>query len=1052
MSLYTEIYNFFNEARPSGTRTVNKDVEDIVKGRYVMKGEDPKDVSNIDSTRRAQRTAPAKQNVAQLPAEKQGRSSFENGKVHEIIFKNKFRGQARKFFTLYRKISEEDYKKLSREFDISPKIFPSDKEEHFEDIYYLTPEMGISIEKEGFFPLSKKQLKDVQDNYPEYATDLKPVSMEDVLKGVNLRYYSIDEIKKQWDIKKSYREKRKEKGDEKSQKDVEKDEKVKDEIGSFLANNDGIIANMISSFNKMKAIGAKKDAIEEYKGFLDKLADRFVERIRKEKVPVQNGVFQRLGEKLKDKPQVYDIIRDKYDGKTSAVTPGTKVDPKTKKDKVEPTTQKDKKDPSAKEKPEKGGALSAEAKAKKYMLDGTHQFTINNFIKAYAASEERDEKGVYVNDREERQYQRNKMFEFIPKIIKQISDYSEADDVREEIINSIKDRVVAIVGKGPESEELNNILSKAYDNMKKKQVKEANITEATNKYLVKTRPGSRADSVYKKDKKDQNKDAEGKPIPGEYIVNLDDDQIPKLNAKGMKDMGVISTNPYVPEPKTATEKTPDEMSYKVSTKVGTGREQDGNMTGKNIIKYLKTNPEYSNISFKDLKEKEPYKIKGKEGQDIVITIKSLTPFAQFGKRTVFGTKDTKEDKPETRKVSVRIPYQTPQTITYAVNKGVKMAKQNTSGLSLKYYVVDTEKKEIVKGFDNWGDAKKAAQSMGPKFKAMQRGEITSAGINEALSKEDKETLEKMRVSFTIRDTVDVDKQLNIKDNVKEVREEKDKIILVLAEAGEVTFDKEGTGRFLYAKDNEFYQTLNVPSQLTDIIKRALAPAKDTKEPESQLESYIRKRIRQAIKEAEVSQYWGYQGKDVKKKRLEEYLKRYEWGFQDSENPYTHSNGSAIHAIVSKLVHELAAMGVDAIAIFNSYAPKGYQVSDLNQLDYASDSPLGSQLTQPYNPDSLTARGGRIAEANEKEIDSMFADNVPMDQQLKNAEELATDYMRDRTLSQGIQKNPNLGHVEKTIVKFIQKASEEGTRKDIDPKSKILQALRVISDRQMNKYR
>ena len=235
------------------------------------------------------------------------------------------------------------------------------------------------------------------------------------------------------------------------------------------------------------------------------------------------------------------------------------------------------------------------------------------------------------------------------------------------------------------------------------------------------------------------------------------------------------------------------------------------------------------------------------------------------------------------------------------------------------------------------------------------------GINEALSKEDKETLEKMRVSFTIQDTVDVDKQLNISDNVREVKEEKGKLILVLAEAGEVTFDKEGTGRFLYAKDNEFYQTLNVPSQLTNIIKRALAPAKDTKEPESQLEAYIRKRIRQAIKEAEVSQYWGYQGKDVKKKRLEEYLKRYEWGFQDSENPYTHSNGSAIHAIVSKLVHELAAMGVDAIAIFNSYAPDGYQVSDINQLDYASDSPLGSQLTQPYNPDSLTARGGRVAE-------------------------------------------------------------------------------------------
>jgi hypothetical protein len=311
-------------------------------------------------------------------------------------------------------------------------------------------------------------------------------------------------------------------------------------------------------------------------------------------------------------------------------------------------------------------------------------------------------------------------------------------------------------------------------------------------------------------------------------------------------------------------------------------------------------------------------------------------------------------------------------------------------------------------------------------------------INEALSKEDKETLEKMRVSFTIQDTVDVDKQLNIKDNVKKVKEEKDKIILVLAEAGEVTFDKEGTGRFLYAKDNEFYQTLNVPSQLTDIIKRALAPAKDTKEPESQLEAYIRKRIRQAIKEAEVSQYWGYQGKDVKKKRLEEYLKRYDWGFQDSENPYTHAQGSAKHAIVSKLVHELAAMGVDAIAIFNSYAPKGYQVSDLNQLDYASDSPLGSQLTQPYNPDSLTARGGRVAEEDGKvtSIAQNYMNQLNDKYGDKGIEDLAKGYNDKDRIIMGSE----------TVKKVVQKAIQKSYGKDAAKAGpELKKAFMAISD-------
>ena len=1023
MSLHKEIYNFFNEARPSGTRTVNKDVEDIIKGKFVMKGDDPEDIRNKENPRRARRTAPEKQKVAELPAEKQGRSSFENGKVHEIIFKNKFKGQARKFFTLYRKISEEEYKKINREFDLNPKIFPSDKEEHFEDIYYLTPEMGISIEKEGFFPLTKKQLKDVQGKYPEYAEKLKTVSMEDILKGVNLRYYTIDAIKKEWDIKKAYRGKEKEKGDEKVKKADEKGEEIKDKIGAFLSANDNIVANMISSFNKMKAIGATSATIAEYKDFLDKFADRFVERLKKEPVPVQNGVFVKLGEKLKDKPQVYSIVRDKYDGKKSTISPDTKDKPEDQKDKAEPTTQKDKKEPSAKPKVAKDATADAEAIAKKYMLDGTHQYTINNFIKAYAASEERDEKGIYVNDREERAYQRNKMFEFIPQIIKQVFKYSESSDVREEIVNSIKDRVVAIVGKGAESEELNNILSKAYDNMETKSVKEAAITEEAKRYIVKTTPGSRADKVYKKDSKPSNEDEAGNPIPGEYIVSLDAEQIPKLENPDSKKMGILSVEPYEAGPAASVERTPEDMSYKVSTKIGDGKEQDGNMTGKNILKYLKTNPEYSNISFKDLKEKQPYKIKGKEGQNIVITIKTLTPSGQAGKRTAFDTidaaqsrKNRKENEPETRKVSVRIPYQVPQTVTYVANKGVKMAKMNPAELTFKFYVVDVDKNEPVKGFNDWGETKREAQKMGPKYKAMQRAEIISNKINEALSKEDKAKLKNTRVSFTIQSDLDPDKQFNISDNVREVKEEKTKIVLVLAEAGVITFDKEGTGIFKYSKDNKEYQALNVPADLNSIVKKALAPAK---EPESQLEAYIRKRIRQAIKEAEVSQYWGYQGKDVKKKRLEEYLKRYEWGFQDSDNPYTHSNGSAIHAIVSKLVHELAAMGVDAIAIFNSYAPEGYQVSDLDQLDYASDSPLGSQLTQPYNPDSLTARGGRVAEEDGKvtSIAQQYLDKV--NAKYKTIEDLAKGYnSKDRDI---------MGS--ESVKKVIQKAISQSYGKD-----------------------
>lgn len=1016
MNLREEIYNFFNEARP---RTVNKDVEDIRKGTFIMKGDDPKDIEKIEKPRRAQRTAPPKQGIEQLPAEKQGKSSFEKGKVHEIIFKNKFRGQPRKFFTLFRKISEEEYKKITREFDISPKIFPSDKEEHFEDIYYLTPEMGISIEKDGFFSLSKKQLKDIQDNYPEYTGDLKPVSMEDVIKGVNLRYYSIDELKKQWDIKKSYREKRKEKSAEKSQKSTEKEEKINKEVGEFLAANDTVIANMVSSFNKMKAIGAKSDDIEFYRDAMDKLADRFVDRLKNTNVKVQNIVFQKLGEKLKDKPQVYDTIRAKYDGKKPAIDVDAKDEPKTKKDKVEPKIKKDKVEPD-----KKGETIDTEEKAKKYMLNGTHISSINNLIQAYAASEERDEKGVYVNDREERQYQRNQMFTFIPEIMKQIFKYSTSSDVRKEIMNSIQDRVVALIGSGEESTELNNILSKAYDNMESKIGKEKAITEATNKYLVKTEPKSAADSALSS--KTKNIDKQGNPIPGEYVVNLEDEQVAKIK-DSMKDRGLISVDLYKSDTPAPQERKPEDVSYKVSVKTG-GREQDGLMTGKNIVKYLKTNPEYSDITFKDLKEKEPYTIVGKEGDEMVITIKSLTPSGQFGKRTDFDTidakqaeKNRKENEPETRKIAVKIPYQTPQTVSYAVNKGVKMAKKNPEQFIFKFYVVDTDKNEIVKGFNDWGEAKKVAQEMGPKYKAMQKGEVIKNLVNEALSKEDQSKLMSTQVRFTIKSNKDVDKQYQIADNVANFKDEKTTFVINLKESGTLTFSKNGPTIFKYAKDNEEYQVLNVPQDLQSIVKKSFQSKE--KEAEPTLEAYIRKRIKQALKETEINQYFGVQGPAVKKKRLEEYMKKYEWGFQESEDPYVRGTGAEKHAIVNKLVHEL---GDEGVAVFNSYAPKGYEIARPDDLNDMADTPLGSQLYQPYDPNSLTARGGRVAEEDAK-YDSLYNQaKRDVENKYKDVEDLAAGYNRkDRE----IERSPTLKtNIEKIIAqaygKDASKASPE----------------------------
>lgn len=1049
MSLHNEIYNFFNEGRP---RTVNKDVEDIKKGQLFFKGDDTaysgetrgrKRVNQIDPKKEKERED-RKKNLDRLPADVESiRSSFEKGKVHEIWFKNIFPGQPRKYFSLYRKLTEQEFDKIYRggAYTLtSPKIIPSDKQEHDVDIYYLKTDMGMPNEKEGFFSLTKEELGIIKREYPDYAKKLESVSIEDISKGVNLRYYSFENIKKTWDDKKSYSQKRKEKSAEKFKKDTEKSKQKEDKVTLFFVQNDDLLNKIIGLYNQFTKPGQKSADIEEYRDLADQFIKRYLNKIKELDSDSISRVLGGLKEKLKDKNRLYTMILTAY-GKNGDTAP--KDVPK-----AEPIQKAEKPKPEKKSTDKK---VNPEDKAKQFMLDNRHISTLNKLIQAYAASEERDEKGVYKNDRIERQYQRDQIFVIMPTLLKQVNDFSQSFDVKDLIVNDmIRNRIAALTG--DDNTELYNMISKTYNAMKERELKKqkSNITEAAKKYLVKTNPGSQVDSIYKKASKELNTDDKGNPIPGEYLVNLDDDQIPKLKSSAMKDKGIVSIEPYTAPPATSEPIMPEDKLYKISVKVGDNREQETQMIGKKLVSLLKNSPDYKNIDFSNLKEKDPYIVKRSGQPDMVITLKSKTPVGQSGERTKIDTidakqsaKNRKENEPETRKVTVKIPYQKPQTVSYAVNKGVKMAKQNPSELIYKFYVVDTKDNSVVKGFDDFAKAKEEAKKMGPDYKAMQRAEMILKGISEALSKEDVSKLKSTRVSFTIQSDLDPDKQFNISDNVREVKEEKGKVIIVLAEAGVITFDKEGTGIFKYSKDNKEYQALNVPSDLNSIIKKSLSPVKDDKAAEPKLESYIRKRIRQAIKEAEVSQYWGYQGKDVKKKRLEEYLKKYDWGFQDSDNPYTHAEGSAKHAIVSKLVHELEAMGVDAIAIFNSYAPKNYQVSDIDQLDYASDSPLGSQLTQPYNPDSLTARGGRVAEEDGKvtSIAQQYLDRV--NAKYKDVEGLAKGYNSKDVDIMGSS----------AVKSVVQKAIATAYGKDASKASpELKKAFMSISDEDLKKSR
>lgn len=937
MSLYTEIYDFFNEARP---RTKNAGVEDIDRPGT---GRLQRDIDVQGDRKKPSKSYSINFNPEGL------KSSYKPGSVHEIKFTTIGQtDQKREARTIYRTISEKDFKDLTQ--NVNPKVLtlviPSSEANHDRDIYYITiPKVkyGTRTGKDfTYFIYSKSEYLDKLTPEERDKIKIKLVPIKDISDGVTTRNLKAEELKT------FLSDKNKEKLKKTKPKDIPKydDEAETLDIDLSLLIDDEDFEDVPEEKPEdSPEVKASKQKAAEF--MLDDKVDRIFVQIIKN----------------------YDITK----------TPST---------------------------------TSAEKQEAKEKLNNPQTGLLKRFS---------DSLFDFTNNPQDRKY---------------VIDYN------------VKNKLDKKPG-------LYTMIKTSYDNMESLKenymIKEEMSKQEYFLVPTNTEKGKLLKKVFTSNPSFKKTSYEGEEG---FVKTFDADQIEKIektSGDGLKPIVVYKTDKAA-----APEVAPEEKDYKVGTVIDGGKENINIISGNKILKLIKLNPQNKDITFKELEANKPYEFEEKLSvgpvRKGVITIKSLSPIGERGKRTEFITIDNKEkekadkkDKPEMKSVK-----QMGKWMSVPVNMGVKMADVKPSQLSFKYYVINVDNKEIVNGSDDWAETKKMAQEMGSGYEAVQKAGLPSKGvkINEALSKEDKDKLKNTRVSFTIQSDLDPDKQFNISDNVREVKEEKTKIVLVLAEAGVVTFDKEGTGIFKYSKDNKEYQALNVPADLSSIVKKSLAPAKDTKEPESQLEAYIRKRIRQAIKEAEVSQYWGYQGKDVKKKRLEEYLKRYEWGFQDSDNPYTHSNGSAIHAIVSKLVHELAAMGVDAIAIFNSYAPDGYQVTDLNQLDYASDSPLGSQLTQPYNPDSLTARGGRVAEATEEEIDKKFADSVPMEQQLKNAEELSKEYMQDRI--QFKKKNPNMHHVAQTIAKFIRKASERETKINIDPKSQILTALRDISDKELKK--
>jgi hypothetical protein len=1007
------------------------------------------------------------------------KSSFSEGSVHEIAFKNIVDSQKRHYYVIYRKLTKSEYDSLKNNYKIAASIVPSDQPEHSKDIYYTSTKeynrgaKGSDVVKKfatkNFIYLSKDQLEKTNKNLSdEHKLELVP--LKDIYeKGIGVRNTSLmDYLTYLEDIERNKKLKRKDPTAAKPEKLKIAEFFLRPEIQKYIKS---LIVNFATKYNlnasQEERVKASKKEEEVRKNLSDEIK-KFVKIEAEGNEDFEDSVLNSLETTL-ERPKLYSSFEKYYysgseDG-SATEDPKKSASADVKKEKpAVPTKKTDSK---------------TKGKVDSFITDRNNVSTLRNIIQNYSDSvdDTRDEEDKKLSHK--KYY--NKMIDFLKSIL----DLSVSEKDTDRIIEDIKNYIKGFT----ENPDLYNRIKYAYDKMKqmkssqrisediqKREKQYYAVTLATDDEGNFTAPALDLAKRYDSGKV-------SKYAPGIYKVFLDKRQAENIErlSRTPKLSGVESIVPEEEYKKNKPTKGEEPKTQDAEKKLRGYRSLSGEKKVRTADDsyFDPTNPKdvaalVGKVQPGDKVYSVNFKIGDKKSEDLIMPlsrIKKLVPdfkidagaqkqpsfdFEMEKKRGI--SKDTGNTIYDTVKGVLKVNSPVP------LNEPVKSEK----GGPALYFVVNKADKRVIKGFPTEKEADDLKNSLGstnyitvskinlPKYgiNLTRKSDVSEKNVKEELSKEDEAKL-KTQISFVIEsDPNDLDKVAQVTGNAVKAtfNKEKNELVITLDDNSQATFTgtKSGNVTGVYNPDNS--DQFGSPRKINDIkepLKGVLDRVFPSPATESKLEAYIRTRIRKALQEAGIDQYMGAQGPEVKKKRLEEYMKKYEWGFQDNKDPYVRYNGTEKHSIVNKLVHEL---GDEGVAIFNSYAPKGYEIARPDDLNDMADSPLGSQMARPFEPNTLTMRGGRVAEADEKEIDSMFDDNVPMDQQLKNAEELASDYMRDRTLSKGIQKNPNLGHVEKTIVKFIQKASEKGARKDIDPKSKILQALQVISDRQMNKYR
>ena len=395
----------------------------------------------------------------------------------------------------------------------------------------------------------------------------------------------------------------------------------------------------------------------------------------------------------------------------------------------------------------------------------------------------------------------------------------------------------------------------------------------------------------------------------------------------------------------------DLFSYEITPKSG-GKSSIVNMT-KNQADNLLKNPKYTD--------------------KFTITQKSSSPIGRGQNTKVVTTY-----APGVKAADTNKPSQLKDRPTANI-KGIEPKAKQTAPPK-RWQVIDKSDPNnlVVVGADDDREKAKAMKGENPNLQVIPvlgLKVLKLEPLEEVLDDTTKKDLESANVSFIIPGEGDTDQKLDVSDTVKTaVFNNKDNSLTInLAGGNRVVFTPDAAGKpvgvYFSKQDGQEVskQVLDVQPPLTTAINKVYASKKKEEEPVNEtLENYIRERIRQAIKEGEEGQYIGMVGPEVLKKKLKEYMTRYEWGHQHSGNPAVKARGQEIHGIVSKMVFEL---GDDGVAIFNEYAPEEYQIENKEDLgnDPAFKVGLGPQ-DRDFNPEELTGRGGRVAEATYDEED------------------------------------------------------------------------------------